>query len=328
MHFIATNANNGGRFIIDPELHKCYAGLFHLQSFLALLWDERRVKFDSEIEEQLWRMVHRRSGMQPLEFKHVMKLGRYLSVEKITLFWFRIYLLTSGQIHMRTWAFSIAIRHMSLRLIIMREVIMCSRILESIILELIQSLCCVGLIMTPVSETTRLGLFCHRELWCLAWKIIATILIRCPETGGDATKQEISSLILRESQQARWGLQNFRSIDVGITIRHRWLWVQVKALHMTWYDFLQLCALLFARPSLAPNGSSLSRCSVMFCSSLVEIAMFRLLSQVLWVEMHICPEIVHKDRCSNTKRYSCSFRHCRSLSHVLPKWIQQAIYFV
>ena len=52
------------------------AGLFHLHSFLSLCWDERRVRLDSEDDEQLWRMMFRRGGMQRLEFKHAQKLGR------------------------------------------------------------------------------------------------------------------------------------------------------------------------------------------------------------------------------------------------------------
>jgi hypothetical protein len=35
------------------------------------VWDERRVRFASEDEEQLWRFLHRRSGMGRLEMKQV-----------------------------------------------------------------------------------------------------------------------------------------------------------------------------------------------------------------------------------------------------------------
>lgn len=64
------------QFTLEYRHLRLSAGLFHLQSFLALLWDERKVEFDSEDEEQLWRMVHRRSGMGRLEFQHAMKLGK------------------------------------------------------------------------------------------------------------------------------------------------------------------------------------------------------------------------------------------------------------
>lgn len=36
---------------------------------LRMLWDERRISFRTEDEEQLWRLFYRRSGMQRLEFK-------------------------------------------------------------------------------------------------------------------------------------------------------------------------------------------------------------------------------------------------------------------
>ena len=63
---------------------KCLtAGLFHLHSFLSLCWDERRVKLDSEDDEQLWRLMFRRGGMQRLEFKHAQKLGRQVNQHQL-----------------------------------------------------------------------------------------------------------------------------------------------------------------------------------------------------------------------------------------------------
>ena len=52
------------------------AGLIHLNSFLRLCWDERRVQLATQDDEQLWRLVYRRSGMGRLEFKQAQDLGR------------------------------------------------------------------------------------------------------------------------------------------------------------------------------------------------------------------------------------------------------------
>lgn len=52
------------------------AGLIHLHGLLRLCWEERRVKLRSSDDEELWRLVYRRSGMGRLEFKQALKLGR------------------------------------------------------------------------------------------------------------------------------------------------------------------------------------------------------------------------------------------------------------
>ena len=55
-----------------------HAGLFHLQGLSVLCWDERPVRLASSDDEELWRLVYRRSGMGRLEFKQALKLGRCL----------------------------------------------------------------------------------------------------------------------------------------------------------------------------------------------------------------------------------------------------------
>ena len=54
------------------------AGLFHLHGLAVLCWDERPVRLASRDDEELWRLVYRRSGMGRLEFKQALKLGRCL----------------------------------------------------------------------------------------------------------------------------------------------------------------------------------------------------------------------------------------------------------
>jgi hypothetical protein len=44
---------------------------FHALSLHLLLWDQRRIRFASADEEQLWRFFYRRSGMGRLEMKEV-----------------------------------------------------------------------------------------------------------------------------------------------------------------------------------------------------------------------------------------------------------------
>jgi len=51
-------------------------GLLHLHGMLSLIWDERPIKFESQDEEEMWRLFYRRSGMGRLEFKHALKLGK------------------------------------------------------------------------------------------------------------------------------------------------------------------------------------------------------------------------------------------------------------
>lgn len=61
------------------------AGIIHLNSFIRLCWDERRVKLSTNDDEQLWRLVYRRSGMGRLEFKQAQKLGRH---DALPQFWY------------------------------------------------------------------------------------------------------------------------------------------------------------------------------------------------------------------------------------------------
>ena len=52
------------------------AGLFHLHGLAVLCWDERPVRLAGSDDEELWRLMFRRSGMGRLEFKQALKLGR------------------------------------------------------------------------------------------------------------------------------------------------------------------------------------------------------------------------------------------------------------
>ncbi len=54
-----------------------HAGLLHLQALARLCWDERHVKLPTKDDEELWRLVFRRSGMGRLEFKQALMLGRH-----------------------------------------------------------------------------------------------------------------------------------------------------------------------------------------------------------------------------------------------------------
>lgn len=49
----------------------CLCLFFHGLSLFRLVFDERRIGFKSEDEEQLWRYMYRRGGMPRLEFKQV-----------------------------------------------------------------------------------------------------------------------------------------------------------------------------------------------------------------------------------------------------------------
>ena len=48
-----------------------------MQGLSRLCWDERRVHLDTRDDEELWRLMYRRSGMGRLEFKQALQLGRY-----------------------------------------------------------------------------------------------------------------------------------------------------------------------------------------------------------------------------------------------------------
>ena len=63
----------------DDTILILHAGLFHLQGLSVLCWDERPVRLASSDDEELWRLMYRRSGMGRLEFKQALKLGRCLS---------------------------------------------------------------------------------------------------------------------------------------------------------------------------------------------------------------------------------------------------------
>ncbi|PSC68883.1 expressed protein isoform D [Micractinium conductrix] len=69
-----------GNLAVDTICWSSICLFFHGLSLYRLLHDERRIKFNSEDEEQLWRFFYRRSGMGRLEFKQVLKHGRWLRV--------------------------------------------------------------------------------------------------------------------------------------------------------------------------------------------------------------------------------------------------------
>lgn len=70
-----------GGLAADTLTWACLCLFFHGFSLTRLLWDERRIRFQTEDEEQLWRFFYRRSGMGRLEFKQVLKYGSWLRVQ-------------------------------------------------------------------------------------------------------------------------------------------------------------------------------------------------------------------------------------------------------
>jgi hypothetical protein len=48
---------------------------FHANAFVRFVLDERRIKFKTDDEEQLWRFFHRRGGMGRLEMKQARSGG-------------------------------------------------------------------------------------------------------------------------------------------------------------------------------------------------------------------------------------------------------------
>ncbi|KAL4430842.1 hypothetical protein ABPG75_006098 [Micractinium tetrahymenae] len=69
-----------GGLAVDTIIWACLCLCFHGLSLFRLLFDERRIRFKSEDEEQLWRFMYRRGGMPRLEFKQVLKYGRWQRV--------------------------------------------------------------------------------------------------------------------------------------------------------------------------------------------------------------------------------------------------------
>jgi hypothetical protein len=65
---------------LDGVIWACVSGSLHALALGRLLYDERSIRFKTEDEQQLWRFFYRRSGMQRLEFKQVLKRGRWLRV--------------------------------------------------------------------------------------------------------------------------------------------------------------------------------------------------------------------------------------------------------
>lgn len=52
------------------------------QALSRLLYEERSVAFDSENDEQLWRLFMRRAGMHRVDFLEVVKRGTFRRVAK------------------------------------------------------------------------------------------------------------------------------------------------------------------------------------------------------------------------------------------------------
>lgn len=60
-----------GPISVDGLVWSSICLLLHGYALISLLLDERRIKFRSTDEEQLWRFFYRRSGMGRLEMKEV-----------------------------------------------------------------------------------------------------------------------------------------------------------------------------------------------------------------------------------------------------------------
>lgn len=62
---------NPGFIGLDGIIWACLNLFFHGTAAAQLLWDERRISFDSDDDEQVWRFFLRRSGMGRLEMLEV-----------------------------------------------------------------------------------------------------------------------------------------------------------------------------------------------------------------------------------------------------------------
>ena len=73
--------DSNGNIFIDTIVWATLSGALHIVSLVRLILDERRIKFKTEDEEQLWRFFYRRSGMGRLEMKQVLKFGHWQRVK-------------------------------------------------------------------------------------------------------------------------------------------------------------------------------------------------------------------------------------------------------
>jgi hypothetical protein len=64
-----------GIFVAGVVGFSVVGGALHTAAFLRLVWDERSLRIRGGDEEQLWRLMYRRSGMNRLEFHECIKLG-------------------------------------------------------------------------------------------------------------------------------------------------------------------------------------------------------------------------------------------------------------
>ncbi|KAL6761627.1 hypothetical protein V8C86DRAFT_2533008 [Haematococcus lacustris] len=69
----------GGDWALLPWgmlMWSCIDGALHLIALTKLLWEERRIRLQGDVE-QLWRCLYRRSGMGRLEFLEVLRRGQW-----------------------------------------------------------------------------------------------------------------------------------------------------------------------------------------------------------------------------------------------------------
>ncbi|PSC73483.1 splicing arginine serine-rich 19 [Micractinium conductrix] len=72
-------AGEPGYISLDGIIFACRGAainlFFHSAALLQLLWDERHIKFDDELQSQAWRFFYRRAGFGRLEFKETFDIG-------------------------------------------------------------------------------------------------------------------------------------------------------------------------------------------------------------------------------------------------------------
>lgn len=66
---------------LDTVIWAGLSGALHIVALVRLILDERRIRFKTDDEEQIWRFFYRRSGMGRLEMKQVLKFGRWRRVK-------------------------------------------------------------------------------------------------------------------------------------------------------------------------------------------------------------------------------------------------------
>lgn len=69
-----------GSFAVGIVAFAAAGCLVHTAGLVLLLWDERSIRLSTDDEEQLWRFVYRRSGMNRLEFQACLRLGTCVSL--------------------------------------------------------------------------------------------------------------------------------------------------------------------------------------------------------------------------------------------------------